>query len=138
MAAGRPNAFVAPVAMPSAMARTTYSATSSTTATPSTMRANAVSRMPRSYMIRVITGMLVMAIAVANTRTKDTEVADGPQKSCSWMSARKPRPARNGRTMPVTVIQATGRASSRLKADRISAPAQNSRRSSPSCETALG
>ena len=88
-------------------------------------------------MIRVITGMLVMAIAVANTSTKDSGVAEGPQKSCSWISARKPSPARNGRTMPVAVIQATGRASSRLNADRISAPAQNSSSSSPSCATAL-
>ena len=54
---------------PRAMARTTYTTVSSTTATASTTRAKLVCRMPRSNMMREITGMLVTAMASAKTRT---------------------------------------------------------------------
>jgi hypothetical protein len=52
--------------------------TSSTTATPSTIRENGVPSSPRSRMMREITGMLVTAIAIAKISRNDRGLPDGP------------------------------------------------------------
>ena len=66
-----------------------------------------------SCMIREITGMLVMAIAMENTSTKDVVLPLGPQRLCWWIICVIARPAANGMHMPATKTAATVRRSPR-------------------------
>jgi hypothetical protein len=76
-------------------------------------------------MIREITGMLVMAIAIANTRKKDPREPAVPSHRRRSSTASAPRPARNGSAIPATLTDRIVRRSPRRRADRISEPAEN-------------
>jgi hypothetical protein len=88
--------------------------------------------MPRSVMIREITGMLVTAIARAKTSTKAVRLPAGPRKRSVSYSLRNPRPARNGTTLPSAAIPAVALPSRRERIERSSAPEQYISSSSPS------
>ena len=126
------SAPVPPWARPSDTARITYKTMSSATATPSTTRANGVSRMPRSCMILEITGMLVTAMAIAKMSRNEAALACGPHEDRKSRTCSSPSPARKGRTVPVLNTQPTVLFSPRRWPDRIWAPEQNSNKSRPS------
>jgi hypothetical protein len=105
--------------------------TSSRTATDSTTRANRLPRMPRSAMIREMTGMLVTAMARAKTSPKENRSSAGPRKRPVSYRPRNASPARNGMTLPTTAIPRTGLRSSRERRARSSVPEQYISRSRP-------
>ena len=83
-------------------------------------------------MIREMTGMLVTAMAKANTRVKLNWSPAGPRKRLVSYTATKASPARNGTTLPATAMPSTLRRSARPSSDRSSAPEQNISSSRPS------
>ena len=91
---------------------------------------------PRSSMMREITGMLVMAIAMPNAITNAASVDADPRSvwKCSVHTAT--RPAAKGTAIPTRLIHATACRSERWNNPRISAPALNMRSNSPSWYTA--
>jgi hypothetical protein len=83
-------------------------------------------------MIRAITGMLVTAMARANTNRKAVRSRAGPRKrSVSW-SLTKASPATKGRRFPSRAIPMVALPSRRARIDRSSAPEQYISSSSPS------
>ena len=104
---------------------------SSITATPSTIRAKGVSMIPRSNMIREITGMLVTAIASPNTSRSAVSFWATPSRLEESMTRNSSRPATKGSTTPTTVTSPTTRVSPRRKTERISAPEANISSSRP-------
>ena len=87
-------------------------------------------------MIREMTGMLVTAMARANTRV-NTRVklnwsAAGPRKRLVSYTATKASSARNGTTLPATAMPSTLWRSAHPSSDRSSAPEQNISSSRPS------
>ena len=92
---------------PIATARTTYSTMSSITATDSTMREKRVPSRPTSCMIREITGMLVTATAIPNTRVSAALLPAVPMKLLTPSTATRPSPAANGSTRPKDAISPT-------------------------------
>ncbi len=82
---------------------------SSMTATDSTMREKRVPSRPVSCMIREITGMLVTATAIPNTRISAAELPAVPMKLLAPSTATSPSPAANGSTRPNDAIRPTVR-----------------------------
>ena len=87
-------------------------------------------------MILEITGMLVTAIAIANTSRNDVGFPFGPQRLFWSITCRIAIPARNGRTIPVTNTEVIVLRARRWKIVRTSVPVMNIKSSSPSCATA--
>ena len=83
-------------------------------------------------MIREITGMLVIAIAIENTSTNDVVFPLGPHRLFWSISCEIPNPATNGMHMPAAKTAPTVRRSPRRNTVRSSDPAMNSSSSRPS------
>ena len=88
-------------------------------------------------MIREITGMLVIAIAMANTSRNDLVLPFGPHIRCRFVNCEDRDAGRGtGCSIPATKTAPTVRRSSRWNTRRISTPVMNSSRSRPSWLTA--
>ena len=83
-------------------------------------------------MIREITGMLVTAIAIANTSSSAVRFCAVPSKRVKSMAVKAATPTRNGTTRPATATEATTRVDDRLMSPRICVPAVNMRSRRPS------
>ncbi len=76
-------------------------------------------------MIREITGMLVTAIAIANTSRSAVRFCAVPSKRVKSMAVNARTPTRNGTTRPATATEDTTRVDDRLMSPRICVPAVN-------------
>jgi hypothetical protein len=95
--------------------------TSSITAVASTIRANEVSKIPRSNMIREMTGMLVTAIVMEKTR-KEEGVESGLCRPEGVMSLRKIIANTKGITVPSAAMRRTVLPSLRWKEGDLVSP----------------